>query len=233
MGEQKGLFENHYTSADDPGSHKDIRYRPFVSPPPKPLTDRLKNDVLLTFMKGTLIILTAVILAGIPYNLFLLTSSMRKVNDTLSGLSDEVSALNEHLSDIDTKISLVDENLMRIEDAIRSLSSNKTAATVSNKGWLGITVTDGEASSDDGKNVIKGVAVIDVAKDSPAMAAGLEKGDLILAIGDEAVSDTESFLTLMDKTKPGDVITLDIIHNGWRNEDPVKVTLGDISVNHN
>lgn len=231
MGEQKGLFKSHFTSDDEPGTYRDIRYRPYVTPPPKPMTDKLKKDALLTFMKSALIILIAVILIGIPYNLYLLTLSVKETNTTLSELSGQVSALNEHLSDIDTKLSLVDENLIYIEDAIQALSSNKAAAT--GKGWLGITVTDGEASSDDGKDVIKGVAIIDVSKDSPAMAAGLEKGDLILSIGDEPVSDTESFLALMEKTKPGDVILLDIIHNGWKSEEPIKVTLGDISVNHN
>ena len=55
-----------------------------------------------------------------------------------------------------------------------------------------------------------GVLVNDVEEDSPAEAAGLQAGDLIVAIGDEPVSDSEDLTDVLHDMREGDTAALTI-----------------------
>jgi S1-C subfamily serine protease len=65
--------------------------------------------------------------------------------------------------------------------------------------WLGIELTE-----EDGKVLITGIA-----PDSPAAKAGLQKGDIVLRIGDTAVEGrAERLVNAVTEKQSGDVIAL-------------------------
>jgi serine protease Do len=69
-----------------------------------------------------------------------------------------------------------------------------------------------------------GVKVQEVFKDTPAQKAGLKADDQIVALNGEAVMNTDDFLGLLAKNKPGDTVKLTI--NREMNKQDLKVTLG-------
>jgi S1-C subfamily serine protease len=67
------------------------------------------------------------------------------------------------------------------------------------------------------------VIISKVMEDTPAAQVGLQPGDLIIAIDDEAVTEIEPFVEILQSHKPGDEVTLTIIRSG--EESQVAVTL--------
>lgn len=59
-----------------------------------------------------------------------------------------------------------------------------------------------------------GVAVIAVRKDSPAAAAGLRVGDIIVRYNGEAVVDPRQFNRLVIASSPGSVARLELMRDG-------------------
>jgi len=58
----------------------------------------------------------------------------------------------------------------------------------------------------------KGVAISDVFEDSPAAIAGLEPGDVVLAIDGQTVGEGQIFISMVAGRRPGDVVQLKV----WR-----------------
>jgi predicted metalloprotease with PDZ domain len=81
-------------------------------------------------------------------------------------------------------------------------------------GWLGIYL-DGEAEA---------AVVLEVIPDSPAHKAGLEAGDVLLAVGDTATPDQDAFVGAIQKGKAGDRVAIKLRRAG--REQTVVVTLG-------
>lgn len=84
-----------------------------------------------------------------------------------------------------------------------------------NSGFLGINLTD---------NPDGGAKIGRVEKDSAAEKAGLEAGDVILAIDDKPIADAESLMSTLSRTRPKDVVSIRYKREG--KEDTVKATLG-------
>jgi len=110
--------------------------------------------------------------------------------------------------------------------------------------WLGIsgnTLTSEAAEFRDLDADFRGALVAEVTEDGPAAQAGLQgrneslnassdeffySGDIITTINGEPINDMNDLITyLVEETKPGDVVTLDIIHDDGSQES-MKVTLG-------
>jgi aminopeptidase N len=68
-----------------------------------------------------------------------------------------------------------------------------------------------------------GVRAAEVAADSPAAAAGLQKGDVIIRLGEAAVSDLKSYSDALKTYNPADTTTITFIHEG--KEVTSKITL--------
>ena len=62
-----------------------------------------------------------------------------------------------------------------------------------------------------------GVLVNGVVDGSPAQKAGLQRGDVIISLDGETVTDTNGFKLLMAKYKPGDSVRIVYIRNGQKN----------------
>jgi 2-alkenal reductase len=70
-----------------------------------------------------------------------------------------------------------------------------------------------------------GEYVTQVASNSPASQAHLQRGDIITAIGSVSLDETHSFTNILFTYKPGDQVTLEFIRNGKQLQ--ATVTLGD------
>ncbi len=73
----------------------------------------------------------------------------------------------------------------------------------------------------------EGVLVQDVLPNSPAQAAGVKAGDVILAVNGKKVNAANEIQTMIAEMKPGDVVALSIFRNGKTISS--NVTLGEIS----
>ena len=74
------------------------------------------------------------------------------------------------------------------------------------------------------EGVDEGVAVIEVAKGSPAEKAGLKKGDIVVKLGDKDIAGLADFRYELYKYKVGDKVSVSYYRNGKVNT--TEVTLG-------
>jgi serine protease Do len=86
------------------------------------------------------------------------------------------------------------------------------------RGYLGITVQDitPHLAEEEGLDVRGGVLVTRVRIFSPAGRAGFHRGDIILAVGGEAVEKARDIQMRILRTKPGTVLPIVVRHRGER-----------------
>lgn len=82
---------------------------------------------------------------------------------------------------------------------------------------LGVTAQDGESGTQ------LGAKIKTVASGSPAEQAGLKSDDLITAVGDTPVTNSESLIALIRNCEVGQEVTLKVLRGGTTEE--IKVTL--------
>jgi S1-C subfamily serine protease len=75
-----------------------------------------------------------------------------------------------------------------------------------------------------GLSTSKGVAVQQVAANSPAASAGLKSGDVIVDIDGQAITSPEDLLAVIRKHRPGDKITVTYIRDGQKATADVTLT---------
>jgi serine protease Do len=90
------------------------------------------------------------------------------------------------------------------------------------RGYLGLKLNDLDLRSRTilGYGEENGVLILTVFQGSPAQAAGLQAGDIVRTVNDEKIHSTTQLLSLLQRTKVGNVITLDI----WRKGKPIKIS---------
>lgn len=93
--------------------------------------------------------------------------------------------------------------------------------------FLGITMDDVTPSMARALQLDEqtGVLINDIVEGSPAEAAGLQSGDIILAIGDRDIKGTSSLSKVIRRHEPGDEVPIKILREGKRKT--IKVTLGE------
>jgi S1-C subfamily serine protease len=69
-----------------------------------------------------------------------------------------------------------------------------------------------------------GAQVAEVVKGSPAAEAGLQRGDIITALGEEAIASTEDLVAAIATREPGESVTLEVERGSQKTS--LKVTLG-------
>jgi len=86
------------------------------------------------------------------------------------------------------------------------------------RGWLGIAIQSvtPELQKFFGLKERQGVIVVQVLPDSPAEAAGIEQGDVILTLNGKPIEDANSFSLHVSEIKPGNQADLGILRNGKR-----------------
>jgi serine protease Do len=97
------------------------------------------------------------------------------------------------------------------------------------RGHLGVAIqsVDADLAKAFGLNQGGGALVAEVTPGSPAAKAGIERGDIILALNGQAVSTPDDLSVRISETKPGTTVHLKISRDGQiRDAD---VTLGELS----
>lgn len=69
----------------------------------------------------------------------------------------------------------------------------------------------------------EGVAVEVVAEGGPAMVAGLQKGDLLLTVGEQGVASKEALTASLSNHQPGDEVSVVIMRKAKRQELTIKL----------
>ncbi|MBD3263703.1 MAG: Do family serine endopeptidase [Candidatus Omnitrophica bacterium] len=94
-------------------------------------------------------------------------------------------------------------------------------------GWLGVSVQDLNENLRDYFDIEEkgGVIIVQVFEDSPARAAGLKEGDLIIAVDGKQVERVRELVDTISGKEPGTIATLTILRD--RRSMEVRVELGE------
>lgn len=134
------------------------------------------------------------------------------------------------LSILATSVALLGFCTTNPAAAQQSSSSAKNAKkeTTQTVPYLGVAVTQPHPSLISHLRHLferdQGLLVLDVAKDSPADKAGIEANDILMTAGDQKLFAPEQLAKLVHAEKPGNVVVMNLIHNGEKHQ--VKVTVG-------
>lgn len=112
-------------------------------------------------------------------------------------------------------------------DVINQLIEFKTVK----RPYIGISGQGIDSSITEIYGLPAGVSVKEVEKGSPAEAAGIEKGDIIIKIEGKEISTVTELNKIKYTYKIGDTITLTILRNGQ--EKDLKLTLGEEPIENN
>ncbi len=111
--------------------------------------------------------------------------------------------------------------------AVRIMNSLITEGRVV-RGWLGISVQEIDERLADALGIreLGGALVGDVLRDSPAETAGLQPGDVIIALDGRPVKNSAQLRNHIASTPPGTAVNLSVIRNDDRKE--IRVILGEL-----
>lgn len=107
--------------------------------------------------------------------------------------------------------------ISELRPIIRRMESGGT------KAFLGITGADVTAEISESNNIPVGVWVRHVEEDSPAMAAGIQKGDVITGFGKADILYMSNLIAQLEQTDPGSNITLEIMRRNGDAYEEIKV----------
>jgi S1-C subfamily serine protease len=93
------------------------------------------------------------------------------------------------------------------------------------KAFLGITGSDVTEEISSANNIPTGVWVTHVEDDSPAMAAGIQKGDIITGFGKNDILSMSGLSVQLVQTEPGQVVNLRIMRRNGENFEEINVAV--------
>jgi serine protease Do len=95
------------------------------------------------------------------------------------------------------------------------------------RGWLGVTIDNipEEASSTLGLKSQEGAIVSEVHEDTPAQKAGVQTGDVIVAVNGKPIKDRDDLVKTIAATDPGRPVSLKVVRE--KKEVTIFVTLGE------
>ncbi|MGL5930682.1 MAG: trypsin-like peptidase domain-containing protein [Dermatophilaceae bacterium] len=99
---------------------------------------------------------------------------------------------------------------------VRSISEQLIADGSASHAYLGVTPEDGTA--DDGTATRAGARVASVEAGTPAEEAGLQVGDVVVAVDDERVDSAESLIAQIRERSAEERVTLTVIRDGRSSE---------------
>jgi serine protease Do len=96
------------------------------------------------------------------------------------------------------------------------------------RGYLGVSIQEvtPALAKAFGLPTAEGALVGDVTSDSPGAKAGLQKGDVIVGLNGQTVSDYQDLRLRVSQSAPGEAAKLDIYRNGQKRQ--MTVTLGEL-----
>jgi serine protease Do len=96
------------------------------------------------------------------------------------------------------------------------------------RGYLGVVIQPitPAMAKQLGLSKLQGALVGDVSAKGPAQAAGVERGDVILSINGNAVSDSNELRNTVSMMQPGEAVKLEVSRNGGTKD--INVKLGEL-----
>lgn len=93
------------------------------------------------------------------------------------------------------------------------------------RGWLGIEAQplSRELAASFGLSAPQGMIIANVTSEGPADAAGVEPGDLLLAIQDQPIIDAKATMSSIAAITPGEALSISIVRNGRLMEKTLQV----------
>lgn len=113
--------------------------------------------------------------------------------------------------------------LVPADDAIAAAQSLRDEGTV-RRAWLGVRAVDLSPSAAELMDVNGGAQLTSVQAGSPAAAAGLRKGDVIVGVDDATVGDASDLVVALRRWKPGEEVLVHW-HRGQESGE-TEITLG-------
>ena len=117
-----------------------------------------------------------------------------------------------------------------IEDAVNYANSLREDGKI-NRPYIGVSMLNASSTMQLAyagirldKDITEGVVIVSVEKNSAASKAGIEKGDVIIKVGDTKVSDIAEFRYQLYSHKVGDTVSVTVVRNGKTVD--LKVKLG-------
>jgi serine protease Do len=103
----------------------------------------------------------------------------------------------------------------------------KDKGTVS-RGWIGVQIQPVTADIADslGLKKAEGALVAEPQANGPAAKAGIESGDVIIAVNGEAVKDARELARTIGGLAPGNAVKLNVMHKGQ--DKVINLTLGQL-----
>lgn len=86
------------------------------------------------------------------------------------------------------------------------------------RAWLGVASRNLEAQDQEALRVRQGALVEQIAPGSPAEAAGIQPGDVIVAIEGAAIADAQALIQTIARKRPGDAVAVRIVRQGQTGE---------------
>lgn len=108
--------------------------------------------------------------------------------------------------------------ISELKRTIEKMSNNKERA------YLGIHGADVTREASEELNIPQGAYIKGIEMDSPAMAAGIQSGDVVIQINETPVTTYNDLLTVLYNSNPDDILTFILMRQG--REMSASVTLG-------
>jgi serine protease Do len=124
---------------------------------------------------------------------------------------------DEYNGNVNTAIGI-----SQIKDIIESMVNKR------DRSYFGIKGADMNEAALTQAGVENGICVIEVESDSPALAAGLQNGDIITQINDTKILSVKTFYSIVSSSAPKDIMKVTIMRNenDTFNQMELEVTLG-------
>lgn len=125
-----------------------------------------------------------------------------------------------------SNLDLIKE-LMNTESEVPQKDNDEEDETVTQGAFLGIYGRDIDSELAKSYNLVEGVYIIGVTSGGGAQKAGLQEGDIIVAVDGSSITTMSQLQSLLMDKEPGDVISVTVMreNNGQYKETTVDVTL--------
>ena len=117
--------------------------------------------------------------------------------------------------------------------------SKKSVVKVTNEkkekaGWLGVTISEvtEELAKEKKLGTEEGAYIDDVADESPADSAGIQKGDVIIEFDGKKISDTADLRKFVRESSPGTKVLVILLRNGEKKTLPVVLGTSKEHIKH-
>ncbi len=135
-----------------------------------------------------------------------------------------IGIITNHSSGTDMRNMVTAYGITELKKSIEKMSNGEKAA------YLGIRGTDVSRQANEELGVPYGAYVREIDMNSPVMLAGVQRGDILVAIGDKNITGYGEYTSVLMELHAGDTVELTIMRQAQEQyrEMKLQVTLGEV-----